>query len=367
MSSPNCIEFSRLGIAEQDALCALKEKTHRVFVTGAGGFLGKAICQRLRAANIEVVGFARSAYPDLVHLGVDMRQGDICDYKALAAAMSGCDLVFHVASKAGVWGSQDSYFSPNVNGTANVIRACKKLKINRLVYTSTPSVTFQGEDENGIDESAPYAVKFLNFYAESKACAEKMLLAANSDTLKTNAIRPHLIWGPGDPHLVPRVLKRAKAGRLKLVGKQDKLVDTIFIDNAAYGHILAALELSGDANSGGKAYFLSNDEPITMAAMLNHILASAGLPAVSQRVPAGLAYCAGAVLEGVYGLLGKRQEPIMTRFVAKQLSTSHYFDISAAKRDLGYLPQVSMDEGMAQLKQSFGQQKVSCSCVKRHT
>jgi nucleoside-diphosphate-sugar epimerase len=151
------LDIETFSVSEQSALSALKAKTSKVFVTGAGGFLGKAICQRLRAADIEVVGFARGAYSDLVRMGVDMRQGDICDFDALLAAMQGCDLVFHVASKAGVWGSQESYFSPNVNGTANVIRACKKAKIDRLIYTSTPSVTFDGKDENGIDESAPYS------------------------------------------------------------------------------------------------------------------------------------------------------------------------------------------------------------------
>jgi nucleoside-diphosphate-sugar epimerase len=347
------LDIETFSVSEQSALSALKAKTSKVFVTGAGGFLGKAICQRLRAADIDVVGFARGAYSDLVRMGVDMRQGDICDFDALLAAMQGCDLVFHVASKAGVWGSQESYFAPNVNGTANVIRACKKAKIDRLIYTSTPSVTFDGKDENGIDESAPYASQYLNYYGQSKACAEKMLLAANSTKLKTTAIRPHLIWGPGDPHLVPRVLARAKAGKLKLVGSEDKLVDTLFIDNAAYGHILAAVDLSYLAKSAGNTYFLSNDEPITMAAMLNQILACAKLPPVNKRVPAGLAYVVGTVLEAVYRVLGKREEPIMTRFVAKQLSTSHYFNISAAKRDLGYEPQVSMAQGMEKLKQSL--------------
>jgi 2-alkyl-3-oxoalkanoate reductase len=346
-------QLSSLTQGEQAVLRALKSQCKKVFVTGAGGFLGKAICQRLRAAGIEVVGFARSAYPELVRLGVDMYQGDVCDYDSLFDAMQGCDLVFHVASKAGVWGSEDSYFLPNVNGTANVLRACKKHKIQKLVYTSTPSVTFQGQDENGIDESAPYASTFLNFYAQSKACAEKMVLAANGDKVKTVALRPHLIWGPGDPHLVPRVLARAKAGKLKLVGTEDKLVDTIFIDNAAYGHLLAGLDLCQAAKGAGKAYFLSNDEPITMAAMLNNILASADLPPVSKRVPAKLAFYVGYLLELTYGVLRVRTEPVMTRFVAKQLSTSHYFDISAAKNDLGYQPQVTMAQGMEKLKQSL--------------
>nr|WP_150102304.1 2-alkyl-3-oxoalkanoate reductase [Shewanella pealeana] len=357
---------------EQAALLALKQDVTRAFVTGAGGFLGKAICERLLAAGIEVIGFARGDYPALSAMGVEMVKGDIADERALLGAMQGCDLVFHVASKAGVWGSKKSYFSPNVDGARHIIEACKACNIERLVYTSTPSVTFAGVDEVGNDESAPYAEQFLNYYGESKAIAEQMMLAANGAMLAngkllgTTALRPHLIWGPNDPHLVPRVLERAEAGRLKLVGSEDKLVDTIYVGNAAYAHILAALTLSNGVSKGqvedknanqaacaGKAYYLSNDEPITMATMLNNILACKNLPPVTKRVPTNLAYAAGCILESIYALLGKKDEPIMTRFVARQLSTSHYFDISAAKRDLGYQALVSIDEGMEQLKASL--------------
>ena len=349
---------------EQVALTALKQTVSRAFVTGAGGFLGQAICERLIAAGIKVTGFARGDYPALSAIGVDMLKGDIADESRLLEAVSGCDVVFHVASKAGVWGSKQSYYSPNVDGAKHIISVCQQANIGNLVYTSTPSVTFAGVDENGNDESAPYAATFLNFYGESKAIAEKMMLAANGDLLSngkqlyTTALRPHLIWGPNDPHLVPRVLERAAAGKLKLVGKDDKLVDTIYVGNAAYAHILAALALiQGNENKpakcAGKAYYLSNDEPITMAVMLNKILACRNLPPVTKRVPTQVAYIAGWLLESVYGLLGKKDEPIMTRFVARQLSTSHYFDISAAKQDLGYQPLVSIDEGMKKLKASL--------------
>ncbi|WP_394133044.1 2-alkyl-3-oxoalkanoate reductase [Shewanella maritima] len=349
------LQLNQLHEQEQLALQQLSQKVSKVLVTGAGGFLGKAICLRLLAAGIEVVGLARGQYPQLNQVGVDMRQGDISQLDDVVSAMQGCDAVFHVASKAGVWGSKQSYFSPNVDGAANIISACRQLNVGYLVYTSTPSVTFAGEDENGIDESAPYAANYLNHYGESKAIAEKKMLAANSDKLKVTALRPHLIWGPEDPHLVPRVIERAQAGRLKLVGKQDKLVDTIYVDNAAYAHILAALELTVAGKCAGNAYFLSNDQPITMAKMLNLILACKQLAPVTKRVPAAVAYAAGATLERVYGWLGKQQEPIMTRFVAKQLSTSHYFDISAAKRDFGYQALVSIDEGMQRLEQYLNQ------------
>ncbi|MCU8054925.1 NAD-dependent epimerase/dehydratase family protein [Shewanella sp. SM34] len=379
--------LAQFDAAEQTALAQLALRVQHAFVTGAGGFLGKAICLRLLAAGIKVTGFARGHYPELEALGVVMLQGDLVNKDLLQQAMQGCDIVFHVASKAGVWGDRDSYFCPNVKGAANVIAACKALKIDKLVYTSTPSVTFAGQDESGIDESTPYATRFLNHYAHSKAIAEKMMLDANQVgdmplenpdvtqvssqvttqvssqvttqatapyVLKTVALRPHLIWGPGDPHLVPRVLSRGRLGKLKLVGREDKLVDTIYIDNAAYAHVLAALELcQAKPKCQGKAYFLSNDEPITMAEMINLILACDALPPVTKRVPQSVAYVAGAVLESVHYLLKKQEEPMMTRFVARQLSCSHYFDISAAKRDLGYRALVSINQGMARLKTSL--------------
>jgi nucleoside-diphosphate-sugar epimerase len=367
MTDINAVPLSKIPLSTSKELEALNLAVNKlagqvahVFVTGAGGFLGQAICKLLRSADIKVTGFARGDYPELSQLGVTMIKGDISDFECIKAAMSTCDLVFHVAAKAGVWGSETEYVKANVNGTINVINACRELSISKLVYTSTPSVTFAGIDETGNDESQPYADNFLNYYAKTKAQAEQLVLAAaqtsaeKSSSLKTVALRPHLIWGPNDPHLVPRVLARAKAGKLKLVGKQDKLVDTIYIDNAAYAHILAAIALNdNDDKCNGKAYYISNDEPITMADMLNKILNSANLPAVNKRVPSGVAYFAGATLECLYKLLNKKQEPLMTRFVARQLSTSHYFNISAAKRDFAYQPLVSIEQGMKRLKLSL--------------
>jgi len=355
--------------ALQSSVNELAGQVEHVFVTGAGGFLGKTICRLLRLANIKVTGFARGKYPELTQMGVNTVQGDIADFDQVKSAMQACDLVFHVAAKAGVWGSKEDYFKPNVQGTNNIIKACQELSISRLVYTSTPSVTFAGVDEADIDESQPYAENYLNNYGQTKAQAEQLVLAAakrssqesiakesasQKGELKTVALRPHLIWGPNDPHLVPRVLERAKAGKLKLVGKEDKLVDTIYVDNAAYAHILAAIALTKpNATCNGKAYFISNDEPIIMADMLNKILACVHLPPVTKRVPSNIAYGVGASLEWLYKLLDIKQEPIMTRFVARQLSTCHYFDISAAKNDFGYKPLVGIEEGMKRLKDSL--------------
>ena len=354
-SNPSVVSLDKNIAPElQDALLTLSTYKLRILVTGAGGFLGGAICKMLRLADIEVIGFARSNYPQLGDLGVTLIKGDLNHFQSVSEAVSHCDLVFHVASKAGVWGSRESYFETNVNGTENIIQACKEHGVKHLVYTSTPSVTFSGKDEEGIDESTPHASHFLNYYGESKSIAEKNVLKNNDSDLKTTALRPHLIWGPGDPHLAPRVFERAMAGRLKLVGRQDKLVDTIYIDNAVYAHILAALDLlKAHSKSAGKAYFLSNDQPITMAEMLNKLLACKDLPLVNKRVPSVIAYFVGSSLETIYSLLKISKEPVMTRFVARQLSTSHYFNISAAKQDFGYQALVSIDQGMENFKEQI--------------
>ncbi len=325
----------------------------RALVTGGGGFLGGAIIDKLLARDWEVRSIARNDYPHLREKGVATWQGDIAEGDALEDAIAGCDVVFHVAAKAGVWGSYDSYHRSNVLATERILSACEKAGVERLVYTSTPSVVFAGKDESGTDESAPYPEHFLNHYARTKAEAERKVLAANGDALAVAALRPHLIWGPGDPHLVPRILDRARRGKLKLVGSGENRVDSVYIDNAAEAHVLAAEALQPGAACAGKAYFITNGEPLPMRELLNKILAAGDLPPVTKSVPPGVAYAVGALLESVYGLLGKQDEPIMTRFVARQLATEHWFDIRAAYNDFDYAPAISIDEGMERLRASL--------------
>jgi nucleoside-diphosphate-sugar epimerase len=321
----------------------------KALVTGGGGFLGKTIVKQLLTQGDTVRSLSRSAYPELDALGVETVRGDLADEAAVGKAVQGCDIVFHVAAKAGVWGPYEDYYDCNVTGTRNILKACKDHGVSKLVYTSTPSVTFAGKDEEGVDESIGYAETFLNHYAKTKALAEQRVLGANAENLSTVALRPHLIWGPEDNHLVPRVIDRAKKGKLKLVGSGRNLVDSVYVDNAAEAHLLAANALAPEASCAGKAYFITNGEPLPMADLLNKILAAADLPPVTRSVPPAIAYGVGATLEKVYGLLGRPDEPIMTRFVARQLATAHWFDITAAKRDLGYTPRVSIDEGMNRL------------------
>ena len=250
----------------------------------------------------------------------------------LHRAVEGCDIVFHVAAKAGVWGPYDEFYRANVLGTRNVIDACRQHGIRRLVYTSSPSVVFDGTDMEGVDESVPYPEHFEAFYPQTKAEAEQLVLQANDDTLATVALRPHLIWGPEDNHLVPRILERGARGALRRIGTRECLVDTIYIDNAATAHLQAADRLEIGSVVAGKVYFLSQGEPLPVWEVVNRILDAGGLPPVSRTISPGLAYAAGAVLEKIYTLLRLKGEPRMTRFVARELSTAHWFDLGAARQ-----------------------------------
>jgi nucleoside-diphosphate-sugar epimerase len=325
----------------------------RALITGGGGFLGSAIVRKLRARGDEVRSFTRGDYPELAALGVEQRQGDLADAEAVAAAAAGCDVIFHVAAKAGIWGPFEAYHQVNVVGTENVVAACRRHAVRRLVYTSSPSVVYHGKDQEGVDESVPYPKHFEAAYPHTKALAEQLVLKANGSELATVSLRPHLIWGPGDPHLLPRLLARARAGKLRQIGHQDKLVDSIYVDNAADAHLLAADRLAPGAAIAGKAYFLSQGEPVPLWDLINRMLAAGGAPPVTRRVPFAAAYAAGWLLETVYGLLGRQEEPPMTRFVARQLATAHWFDVSAARRDLAYQPAVSLEEGLRRLETAF--------------
>lgn len=325
----------------------------KALVTGGGGFLGGAIARLLRAQGHAVVSLQRSDAPELAALGVTVVRGDIADAGTVASAAGGCDTVFHVAAKAGHWGSYQSYFDANVLGTRNVLAACRKRGILRLVHTSTPSVVHRGGDLEGVDESTPYAEHFLANYPATKLIAEREVLASNSPELATVALRPHLIWGPGDQHLLPRILERARRRRLRFIGTAGKRIDATYIDNAAAAHVLAGATLTPTSAHAGKAYFISNGEPLAVEEMINRMLECADLPAVHARVPLLLAYAIGALLEAVYATLKLKGEPILTRFVAQQLGTAHWFDISAAARDFGYRPQVSMEQGFCALRESL--------------
>lgn len=321
----------------------------RALVTGGGGFLGGALARKLRERGDDVRVFGRGSYPDLEAIGIDVIRGDIVSAESVKEAVDGVDVVYHVAAKVGLWGDPREFELVNIEGTKNVIAACLSTGCDRLVFTSSPSVVFHGGDVEGVDESAPYPAAFDSDYSRTKAKAEEIVLAANHDKLATVALRPHLVWGPGDRHLLPRIVGRAKAGRLFKIGDQDKRVDTLFIEDAVEAHVLAAVQLSPLAEIAGKPYFLSSGDPRPVWEIVDRLLKAAGLGPVKTRVPLGGAMAAAGACEKMWKLLGKKSEPPLTRFLVKQLTTAHWFDISAARRELGWRPRVSLDEGMQRL------------------
>ena len=319
---------------------------NKAAVTGGGGFIGLAIVRQLLERNIEPVVIGRNTYPEIDALGIETRTGDIQAKAFLEQAFTDCDTVFHAASKTGIWGKWDEYHSINVIGTDNVIAACKSAGVERLIYTSSPSVVFDKVGISGSNENIPYAKTFLCHYAQTKAMAEQLVRKANGDELKTCAIRPHLVWGPGDQHLLPRLIARGRARKLKKIGTDRNLVDITYIDNAAHAHLLAADNLANSGTAGGQAYFISQGEPVHLWEWVNTLFQRIGVPKVTGRISYRKAYLAGSLMEHLYKMFNSQKEPPMTRFLVEQLAKSHWFTLERAERELGYKPLVNHQEGM---------------------
>jgi nucleoside-diphosphate-sugar epimerase len=323
----------------------------KVLVTGGGGFIGGAIARALQARGDQVRSFSRGDYPELRELGIETVRGDLGDLDAVSAAVEGVDAVLHVAARFDLWGKYEDFHRVNTLGTQNVIAACRTHGVRVLVFTSTPSVVHGGGHVTGADESEPYPDHFEAHYPATKALAEQAVLAANDEALSTVALRPHLVWGPGDNSALPRLIARANVGRVKQVGPPRK-IDTCYIDNCVEVHLAALDRLFAEGPSAacaGKPYFVTQDEPVTGPHHMNSLLKAAGLPPVEARISAGVARVAARAVEGVWKLLGRQTEPPVTRYMVSQLSTDHYYDLTAVKRDLDYAPSVSYDEGMRRL------------------
>jgi 2-alkyl-3-oxoalkanoate reductase len=337
----------------------------KALVTGGAGFLGRAIVEQLLARGDQVRIYSRGDYPELTAMGVEVARGDIRDAEAVNAACTGMDCVFHVAALAGISLRWQDFFETNTLGTEAVVAACLRQKVPRLVYTSSPSVVFAGKDQINFNEIYAYGLKWQEkyncHYSRSKALAELILAGVRAavdfetgefmgDALQWCILRPHLIWGPRDQHLIPRLIQRAKSGRLRRVGDGNNMVDITYVDNAARAHLQAADALAQDNSPvNGKAYFLSQGEPVNCWQWIDEVLELAGLAPVRKSISFRAAWSLGAICEAAYHLVGSRREPPMTRFLSAQLATSHWFDISAARQDFGYEPYVSTREGMQRL------------------
>ena len=321
----------------------------KVAVTGGGGFLGRRIVEMLREEGTPVVSIARGHYPELEALGVECRRVDITDCDALCAALEGIDAVIHVAAKAGVWGRRSEFMAANVTGTENVLVACDRQGIGRLVHTSSPSVCFDGRDHVQAGNDLPRAKRFLSPYSESKALAEARVLEANSPRLATVVLRPHLIFGPRDPHIIPRLLERAARGRLARIGDGRNEVSLTHVDNAAWAHVCALRALEPGAVCAGQAYFVCNRESVRLWDWIDALLLALERPPVGRRLPLALARGVGALCEAAWTLLPLKGEPPMTRFVALQLARSHSYDLGPLERDLGYEERLDMAAASADL------------------
>ncbi|MBS0263853.1 MAG: NAD-dependent epimerase/dehydratase family protein [Planctomycetes bacterium] len=327
-----------------------------VLVTGGGGFLGLYIVEQLVARGDRVRVLSRGAYPRLKELGVECVPGDVRDSEVVTRACAGIDTVFHVAAIAGVWGPWETYHGINTLGTEHVIAACRRQSVGKLIYTSSPSVVYDGRDHVNANESLPYPRHYLCHYPHTKALGEQAVLRANGvDGLWTAALRPHLIWGPRDNHLIPRVIARARSGRLRRVGSGQNLISVSYVENAAHAHLLAADRLGPESPVAGQAYFINEPEPVNAWGWIDTLLNRAGLPPVRKSISARAAYAVGGLLECLYATARISAEPPMTRFVAQQLGGTHYYDVSKSVRDFGYAPLVSVEEGLRKLEPELRQ------------
>ncbi len=321
----------------------------KALVTGGGGFLGRYIVEQLIDRGDTVTVFARGDYAELRQIGARLIRGDLQDPQAVQSACAGIDTVFHVAARPGIWGSWESFYQPNVVGTKNVIAACRAQGVQKLVYTSSPSVVFDGannQPHNGCDESLPYPAHYENFYSQTKAMGEQMVIEANDTNLLTTSLRPHLIFGPRDAHLLPSLLARAQDGKLIQVGDGSNKVDITYVEDAARAHLLAADALQPGSPVAGSVYFISQDDPITQWPWIHDLLAKLNIPPIKRQISLPVARAVGTVFEFIYRWFPIQGEPRLTRFLASELALSHYYDISRAKRDFGYQPKLSTAQAL---------------------
>ncbi len=318
----------------------------KVLVTGATGMMGRATAQRLLDRGDEVTVLQRRP------AGLACREAlaDITDRDAVQRAVTGQDVVVHLAAKVDVFGSWPDYQRVNIDGTRNVLDACRTGSVPKLVHVSSPSVAHAGHALVGVGAEPADPGSAGSGYARSKAFAEQLVLDADDADLAVLCIRPHLVWGPGDTQLVEPIAQRASAGRLPLIGTGAALIDTTYVDNAADA-LVAAVDACGRVH--GEALVVSNGEPRPVGEILRRICEAAGVPAPHRRIPLPLAAAAGSLIETLWRTAKLNSDPPLTRFLAEQLGTAHWFDQRRTRQALQWQPRVSLDEGFDRLRTWF--------------
>lgn len=325
----------------------------KILVTGGGGFIGLALIKRLVKEGHDVSSFSRKFYPEHRKLGITGICGDICDTEQVDKACRGKQVVYHVAAKVAVWGPFNEFVKVNIGGTENLVKACQANRVKAIIFVSSASVVFNGSNLEGVDESRMIPERHISPYTRTKAGAEEIVLSSNCKDLKTISLRPHLVWGPGDTQLIPGILARARKKALRIPGKGECMIDTTYIDNLVDALVLVLLKIETDSKIWGKSFFITDGKPVTVLTFLNNIIEAGDLPPVNKSVPVFVAMFAAWCMEKSNRFYRIQSEPYLTRFVVRELSVHHWFDITAAKNELGYTPHINLETGIALVKKDL--------------
>jgi 2-alkyl-3-oxoalkanoate reductase len=328
----------------------------RVLLTGATGFLGRVLARRFADAGHAVVALVREHDAALDELGVEQAQGDVTSLDAVIAAAAGCEAVVHTAARVAPLGRIEDYYDVNVAGTSHVLAACEYNDVRSLVFTSCAGIVIDRGDLAGVNETQRPPARARTPYLATKALAEAHVLAANGPKLATVAIRPHLLWGPGEARLLARLAALARSGRLRLIGEPGTKIDTCYVDNAADAHLAALDRIEPGASIAGKAYFVTQGEPATVESFFNGLLRAAGFPAETRRLSPGLARILASTAAIRRALIGT--DPLVTADSLALFGQSAGFNIAAARRELGYAPRVGMAEGLARVSAHLARERM---------
>jgi 2-alkyl-3-oxoalkanoate reductase len=323
----------------------------KVLVTGGSGFVGRALTIKLLERGYEVHSLSRT---DPKVLGVHWHSIDLSKLREdsaiqtkLSNILQNTTAVFHTAAKVGMWGKASEFEAMNIYGTQTLLELSQKNNVQVFIYTSSPSVIASGGDLCNVNEDVPYPANYHADYPRTKSIAEQFVLKNHSSTFRTLALRPHLIFGTGDTNLIPTIIAKARSGKLKIIGSGNNLCDFSYIEDCIDAHLCALSALQQNADVGGQAYFISQGEPYPLWKFINAILTYSGEKPVTQKIPKSVAAFIATIAEKISSFTGK--EPFLTRFLVEEMSTHHYFDISKAKRNLGYAPKYSIDAALEKM------------------